>query len=165
MKTYGRVFRPSGLVLAAAMLVPHLAGAQVAKSAAAQASAATAVAQVGVDRAGQQTIVRVQGDGPLNYHVTRMSDPPRVVVDFDEARLAAPSNTIASDYDPVRRVRLGQSRPDQVPVVLDLASHVYFKVEQKDQALFVAFADQPQSPTAHSPPPAVKPAVKQDAQS
>ena len=164
MKTYGRVFRPGGLVLAAAMLVPHLAGAQVAKSAAAQASSATAVAQVGVDRVGQQTIVRVQGDGPLNYHVTRMSDPPRVVVDFDQARLVAPSNTIASSYDPVRRVRLGQSRPDQVRVVIDLASPVQFKVERKDQALFVAFGDQSQSTVAHSPAPAVKPAIKQDAQ-
>src|ERR1700730_9759202 len=164
MKTYGRVFRPSGLVLVAAMLVPHLAGAQVAKSAAAQASSATAVAQVGVDRVGQQTIVRVQGDGPLNYHVTRMSDPPRVVVDFDQARLVAPSNTIASSYDPVRRVRLGQSRPDQVRVVIDLASPVQFKVERKDQALFVAFGDQSQSTVAHSPAPAVKPAIKQDAQ-
>src|SRR3984893_18154466 len=164
MKTYGRVFRPSGLVLVAAMLVPHLAGAQVAKSAAAQASSATAVAQVGVDRVGQQTIVRVQGDGPLNYHVTRMSDPPRVVVDFDQARLVAPSNTIASSYDPVRRVRLGQSRPDQVRVVIDLASPVQLKVERKDQALFVAFGDQSQSTVAHSPAPAVKPAIKQDAQ-
>ena len=162
MKTYWPVFRPSGLVLAAAMLMPHLAGAQALKSATAQATSVTAVAQVGIDRIGQQTIVRIQGDGPLNYHVTRLSDPPRVVVDFDQARLAAPRNAVASDYDPVRRLRLGQSQPDQVRVVIDLTSSAQFKVEQKDQELLVAFSDQPQSGVAHSSAQAGNPVVKQD---
>ena len=155
MKTYWPVFRPSGLVLVAVMLVPHWASAQTAKSAAAQASSESTVAQVAVDRVGQQTIVRVQGDGPLNYHVTRLSDPPRVVVDFDEARLAAPRNIIASDHDPVRRVRLGQSRPDQVRVVIDLANASAFKVEQKDQSLLVSFGDQPEKAVAHTAAPTV----------
>ncbi len=141
MKTYWPVFRPSGLILAAVMLVPHMTGAQTAKPATATAASETAVAQVGVDRVGQQTVVRVQGDGPLSYHVTRMSDPPRVVVDFDGARLATPRNTVASDYDPVQRVRLGQARPDQVRVVIDLDSPREFSVDLKDQALTVAFTD------------------------
>lgn len=156
MKTYWPVFRPSGLVLAAVMLVPHWTGAQTAKSAAAQASSESAVAQVDVDRVGQQTIVRVQGDGPLNYHVSRLSDPPRVVVDFDAARLIAPRNVIASDHEPVRRVRLGQSQPDQVRVVIDLAAVTPFKVEKKEQALLVAFNDQPQSAAAHAAVPPAK---------
>jgi type IV pilus assembly protein PilQ len=141
MKTYWPAFRPSGLILAAVMLVPHMAGAQSAKPATATASSETAVAQVGVDRVGQQTVVRVQGDGPLSYHVTRMSDPARVVVDFDGARLATPRNTVASDYEPVQRVRLGQARPDQVRVVIDLDSPREFSVDLKDQALTVAFSD------------------------
>src|SRR5205823_8706536 len=85
MKTYWPVFRPSGLVLAAVMLVPHWTGAQTAKSVTAEASSESAVAQVDVDRVGQQTIVRIQGDGPLKYHLSRLSDPLRVVVDFDAA--------------------------------------------------------------------------------
>jgi len=161
MKTYWPVFRPSGLILAAAMLVPHMAGAQSAKPATATASSETAVAQVGVDRVGQQTVVRVQGNGPLNYHVTRMSDPPRVVVDFDGARLATPRNTVASDYDPVQRVRLGQARPDQVRVVIDLDSPREFSVDQKDQALTVAFADGAKAVAAKSPAPAAKAAAAQ----
>jgi hypothetical protein len=60
MKTYWPVFRPSGLVLAAAILVPHLAGAQAAKLATPLASPAASVAQVGVERVGQQTVVRMQ---------------------------------------------------------------------------------------------------------
>jgi len=162
MKTYGPVFRPNGLILAAVMLMPIVVGAQGAKSAAAQTSSVTAVAKVDVDRVDQQTIVRIQGDGALKYHVTRLSDPPRVVIDFEEARLAAPRNTIASDYDPVRRVRLGQSQSDQVRVVIDLATVAQFKVRQADQALIVAFSDQAQSAVAHSAVPATKPAVKQD---
>ena len=70
-----------------------------------------------------------------------MSDPARVVVDFDGARLATPRNTVASDYEPVQRVRLGQSRPDQVRVVIDLDSPREFSVDLKDQALTVAFSD------------------------
>jgi type IV pilus assembly protein PilQ len=161
MKTYWPVFRPSGLVLAAAMLVPHLAGAQAAKRATPLASPAASVAQVGVERVGQQTVVRMQGSGELSYHVTRMSDPPRVVVDFDDARLGVPNNTVASDYAPVRRVRLGQSRPDQVRVVIDLLSRAEFSVERQDQALTVSFNDQPDQ-EAHSQPSVVKPAQKQD---
>jgi len=162
MKTYGPVFRPSGLILAALMVMPMMAGAQGAKPAAAQASSMTVLAQVGVDRVDQQTVVRVQGDGPLNYHVTRLSDPARVVIDFDAARLAAPRNTIGSDYDPVRRVRLGQSQADHVRVVIDLTTTAEFKVKKTDDVLLVAFQDEPQSAVAHSPAPAVKPAVRQD---
>lgn len=156
MKTYGPVFRPSALVLAAAMLLPHLAGAQASNAAMAQASSGTVVAQVGVDRAGQQTIVRVQGTGPLNHQVTQLSNPPRVVVDFEGARLAAPRNTVASDYEPVRRVRLGQSQPDQVRVVIDLTDSMQFQVEQKDQALLVSFSNHSQTAAAHTGAPAAK---------
>ncbi len=46
MKTYGPFFRPSGLVLAVAMLVPRLAGAQAASPATAPGSSATAAAAV-----------------------------------------------------------------------------------------------------------------------
>jgi type IV pilus assembly protein PilQ len=156
MKTYWPVFRPSGLVLAAVMLMPHWTGAQTAKSATAQASSESAVSEVDIDRLGQQTIVRVQGDGPLTYHVIRLSDPLRVVVDFDAARLVAPRNVIASDHEPVQRVRLGQPKPDQVRVVIDLASMTPFKVERREQGLLVAFSDEPQSAAAHTAGSAAK---------
>jgi type IV pilus assembly protein PilQ len=168
MKTYGPGFRPSGLILAAAMLLSQRSGAQTPNAATPQpssATSATTVAQVGVDRLGQQTIVRVQGAGPLSYHVTQLSDPPRVVVDLGGARLTETRNTIASDYAPVRRVRLGQSRPDQVRVVIDLASPVQFEVERKDQMLLVAFSDQLQNggvPAASAAMPEVKRDVARD---
>jgi type IV pilus secretin PilQ/predicted competence protein len=162
MKTYGPALR---LILAATMIMPQWSGAQTPKAATAQdssATSATTVAQVGVDHVGQQTVVRVQGAGPLSYHVTQLSDPPRVVVDLGGARLTETRNTIASDYAPVRRVRLGQSRPDQVRVVIDLDNAVKFDVERKDQTLLVAFNDQPQSSEIPAVAPAAKPDVKRD---
>jgi len=162
MKTYGPAFR---LILAATMIMPQWSGAQTPKAATAQdssATSATTVAQVGVDHVGQQTVVRVQGAGPLSYHVTQLSDPPRVVLDLGGARLTETRNTIASDYAPVRRVRLGQSRPDQVRVVIDLDNAVKFDVERKDQTLLVAFNDQTQSSGIPAVPPAAKPDVKRD---
>ena len=161
MKTYGPAFR---LILAATLIMPQWSGAQTGKATTAQASSTpseTTVAQVGVDRLDRQTIVRVQGAGPLGYHVTQLSDPPRVVVDLGGARLTETRNVIPSDHAPVRRVRLGQSRPDQVRVVIDLDNAVKFDVERKDQMLLVAFNDQPQSggvPAA----PAAKPDMKRE---
>jgi type IV pilus secretin PilQ/predicted competence protein len=162
MKTYWPALRPSGLVLAAAMLVPHWTGAQTAQTAVPQTSSGAAVEQVGIDRVGQQTIVRVQGEGSLNYHVTKFSDPPRVAVDFENARLVETRSTIASEHDPVRRVRLGQSRPDQVRVVIDLASAAPFKVEKQNEALLVEFSDPGQSAATRSVAPGVKSTAKPD---
>jgi type IV pilus assembly protein PilQ len=162
MKTYWPAFRPSGLVLAAAMLVPHWTGAQTAQSAAPETSSGSAVQQVGIDRVGQQTIVRVQGEGSLNYHVTRLSDPPRVAVDFENARLVETRSTIASEHEPVRRVRLGQSRPGQVRVVIDLGSAAPFKVEKQNEALLVEFSDPAQNAATRSVEPSVKSIGKAD---
>ena len=162
MKTYGPAFR---LILAATMIMPQWSGAQTPKAATAQAlsaTSATTVTQVGVDHVGQQTIVRVQGAGALSYHVTQLSDPPRVVVDLGGARLTETRNTIASDHAPVRRVRLGQSRPDQIRVVIDLDNTVKFDVERKDQTLLVAFNDQPQNSGIPAVALAAKPAVERD---
>ena len=54
----------------------------------------TAIASVEVGRAGQRTTVRVAGTGPLSYHVLRLSDPPRLVVDFSNARLTMHDNAV-----------------------------------------------------------------------
>src|SRR5690242_390038 len=162
MKTYWPAFRPSGLVLAAAMLVPHWTGAQTAQSAAPGTSSGSTVQQVGIDRVGQQTIVRVQGEGSLNYHVTRLSDPPRVAVDFENARMVETRSTIASEHEPVRRVRLGQSRPDQVRVVIDLGSAAPFKVEKQNEAVLVEFSDPAQNAAARSAAPSAKSIAKGD---
>ena len=144
MKTYGPALRLGGLLLASAALLPGLTGAQALKPAAAPAAPVISVAQVDVARAGQQTTVRVitqGGSGELTYQVSRLSDPPRVVLDMDATRLSAGRNLIPSSYEPVRAVRLGQSQTGQVRVVIDLLRATGFYVEQQGQDLTVTFLD------------------------
>jgi type IV pilus assembly protein PilQ len=153
MKIYGPALRLGGLLLASTALLPYSAGAQAPKTAAAVAAPAKSVAQVEVARAGQQTTVRVNtrgGSGEVAYHASHLSNPPRVVLDLDSAHLAAAHNVVASTYEPVRAVRLGQFQPDQVRVVIDLQRPTAFYVEQQGQDLTVTFLDSPASATAAS---------------
>jgi len=90
MKTYwsaqaGRpIMRIGFLLLASSAAIATLwAGAGSAPA----ATVTTAIASVEVGRAGQRTTVRVAGTGPLSYRVLRLSDPPRLVMDFSNARL------------------------------------------------------------------------------
>ena len=63
MKTYWRALGLSRLLLVSAALVPSLAGAQSISPGTATAVPATAVADVQVARAGDQTVVRIAGSG------------------------------------------------------------------------------------------------------
>jgi type IV pilus assembly protein PilQ len=143
MKIYGPALRVGGLLVASSVLLPGLIGAQAPKSVAAPA-AVKSVAQVEVARTGQQTTVRVNtqgGGGELVYHASRLSNPPRVVLDLDAARIAAGSNLVSSSYEPVRAVRLGQFQPGQVRVVIDLQRPTAYYVEQQGQDLTVTFVE------------------------
>lgn len=142
MKTYWRALRLGGLFLVSAALAPVVTSAQSLKTAAAGAPAIS-VARVAVGRDGQRTTVRVMGQGGsgrLEYHVMRLPDPPRVVVDVDHARLAVAHNAVASNYAPVRGVRLGQFRPDEVRVVIDLTKPAAYKIQKGDHTVRVSFA-------------------------
>ncbi len=86
MKTYWPALRLGGLLLATGALLPSLGGAQALKNVTLPATPATSVSEVDVTRTGHDTTVLVESKGgPLTYHVTRMAEPPRVVVDFDNA--------------------------------------------------------------------------------
>ena len=144
MKTYWRALQPCQLFLMGAALVPLVAGGQTPQASAAHTSPASSVVKVEVGHSEQQTTVRVAGNGgngQLNYHVLRLSNPPRVVVDFDHTTLSVPRNAIPSSYDPVRGVRLGQSQPDQVRLVIDLEHSSDFTVQNGEQSLTVNFPD------------------------
>ena len=163
MKIYGPAFRLGGLLLASTVLLPYGAGAQAPKTAAALAAPAKSVAQVEVARTGQQTTVRINtrgGSGEVAYHASHLSNPPRIVLDLDSARLAAASNVVPSSYQPVRAVRLGQFQPDQVRVVIDLQRPAAFYVEQQGQDLTVTFLD---SAAATNAPAAVSASEKKAA--
>ncbi len=154
MKIYGPALRAGGLLLATAALLPCWVGAQTSKTAAASAAPAKSVSQVEVARSGQQTTVRVStrgGAGEVVYRTERLSNPPRVVVDVASARLAA-GTQVASQYEPVRAVRMSQFEPTTVRVVIDLVRPTGFYVEQQGQGLAVTFLD---ATTATGAPQAV----------
>src|SRR5665213_2625830 len=140
MKTYWRALGLSRIFVVSAALVPLLAGAQAVKPASSPASPSISVADVEVGHIGQQAQVRVEGSGKLSYRVTRQSDPPRVVIDFDGARLAVARHIIPSEYEPVRGVRLGQFTTDQVRLVIDLSRPSTFSVDNGSSALVMTFS-------------------------
>ena len=144
MKIYWRAAWPGGLYLAGAALMPMMAGAQATQTAVAPPPTMTSVAQVEVARNARQTTVRVESaedSSPLSYHVLRLSDPARVVVDFDHAHLSVARNAIPSSYEPVQGLRLSQFRPDQVRLVIDLDHRAAYSVENGEHVLALNFAD------------------------
>jgi len=161
MKIYGPALRMGGLLLASAVLLPCMLGAQAPKAASPSTAPAKSVAQVEVAHAGQQTTVRVDtrgGSGEVVYHASHLSNPPRVVLDLDAAHLAAEHNVVNSAYEPVRAVRLGQFTPDQVRVVIDLQRPTAFYVEQQGQEWTGTFLDS--APAATGPRAAAAPDKK-----
>lgn len=167
MMNYRPTLRTGGLFLASLALLPFSAGAQAPSAAAIAPAAQNAVSRVDVTGDGNQVSVRVEGSGEgqsLSYQVSRLSDPPRVVVDLSDARLAVSRNAIPSAFEPIRGVRLGQSRPDQVRVVIDLTRPSEFAIAKTEHGLAVTFtnagaASHADSATESSAVPAVAPAA------
>ncbi len=109
---------------------------------------ATIIAQVeiGRSRSGDQTIVRVEGNGRLTCQPHRLNDPERLVLDFAGARLAARRTFRRgepSDLKSVRGVRLGQFKPNVARVVIDLEPATVdapYSIQSEGNTLTVAFA-------------------------
>jgi type IV pilus assembly protein PilQ len=99
-----------------------------------------AIKQVTLGQNGDQTEVNVIGSAKLNYHVTRLSNPDRVVLDFSGAHLKTSEKNIASNLEPVREIRLAQFTPEVSRVVIDLRSPAHFNVNAEGNQLTVAFA-------------------------
>ncbi len=160
MTNYWPALRTGGLFLASLTLVPFSASAQTSSAQtpnAATASPRNSVSRVEVNGDANQATVRVEGTGEgaeLNYQVSRLSDPPRVVVDLSDAHLAIGRNAISSAFEPVHGVRLGQYRPDQVRVVIDLTRQADYAIAKSGHGLTVTFVNAP---------PAAKSGVAADA--
>ena len=118
-------------------------GPQSSLQAAGADSGATIIAQVEVGRSrGDQAIVRVEGNGRLTCQPLRLTNPERLVLDFSGVRLAVSRTLIPSALKPVRRVRLGQLKPDVARVVIDLESvaDARYDVQSERNSFTVAFA-------------------------
>ncbi|GEM_PF-919082 len=85
------------------------------------------VTGVTVREADRELLLVVAGSGPLRYRLTDVR-PDWIVLDVPGAELDARPGPIPVDRGLVRRVRLGQFRPDVVRVVVELVQPVRFRV-------------------------------------
>ena len=171
MKTNWPAYWLACLLLASSVFLASPVGAQTGSPpppAASAPSAATLIAQVEVRRTGQQTSVRVEGNGRLSYQASRLNNPERLVLDFSGVHLGLAQTSIPSDAAHVRGVRLGQFKPGVARLVIDLERGVPYSVKAEGRALIVAFAapsGAPASSVARKTrmEPATKPAAKRQA--
>ncbi len=102
--------------------------------------AATTIAHVEVGRNGQQTTVRVEGNGRLTCQTERLNNPERLVLDCWGVRLGLAQTSIPTALKPVRRVRVGQFKPDVARVVIDLEHAAPFSLKSEAKTIVVAFS-------------------------
>lgn len=63
-------------------------------------------------------------DSPVNYRLITLSNPDRLVIDLDQATMAAKADKLDLDNSPVRQVRHGRRDNEQLRVVFDLKQSV-----------------------------------------
>ena len=145
MKMNRPAFRIGCLTIAAASLSVSASFAQTQEPGGASATASV-ISSVAVTAASQRESVRVEGQGPLEVHASRMQNPERLVLDFSSARLATQKATMPGVSAPVRGVRLGQYRPDVARIVVDLTAAAPYQILREGPAIVVAFDMQPEPP-------------------
>src|SRR6201996_3457281 len=145
MKTNRPAFRFGCLTIATAALSVSPSFAQTQESGGASATASV-ISSVAVTAASQRESVRVEGQGPLEVHPSRMQNPERLVLDFSSARLATQRATMPGVAAPVRGVRLGQYRPDVARIVVDLTAAAPYQILREGPAVVIAFDVAPESP-------------------
>jgi type IV pilus assembly protein PilQ len=147
MKTNWPAFRCGCLILSSVVLGASPMLAQTQQPAGATATSAV-ISSVAITQAPQRASVRVEGEGRLDAHVSRMQNPERLVLDFSGARLAVDKTVIPGVSEPVRDVRLGQYRANVARVVVDLTGAAPYQISREGTAVVVNFDAQPEAPSA-----------------
>jgi len=145
MKTNWPAMRIGCLIFASAALASSPLFAQAQEPARTTATASV-ISSVAVTQAPERASVRVEGAGPLEVHATRIQNPDRLVLDFDDARLAVRNTVIPGVSAPVRGVRLGQYKSDVARVVIDLTSAARYRISREGTTVVVSFVAPPASP-------------------
>ena len=147
MKTNWPAFRCGCLILSSAVVGANPLLAQMQEPAGATATSAV-ISSVAIAQTPQRASVRVEGEGRLDVHASRMQNPERLVLDFSGARMAVNKSVIPGVSEPVRDVRLGQYRANVARVVVDLTSVSPFQISRDGAAVVVVFDAQPEGPSA-----------------
>jgi hypothetical protein len=104
--------------------------------------------KIQLEQVGPRTEVRVAGSGRLMYHVQRLNQPERLVLDFVGTRLETPPRPVPAGLAPVRDVRAAQFTADTARVVIDLQKVAPYHIEAAGNVVTVSFApDDTPAPT------------------
>lgn len=103
-------------------------------------SSAVTIRDVQVTKTDENVQVQVLGTGPLAYKASRLSDPDRLVLDFDGARARVPRRTVGEDVRPVVAVRVGQFQPEVARVVIQLEQRVRYSVRTNEDSVTLVLA-------------------------
>ncbi len=106
------------------------------------------IEQVNLAQVGARTEVNVLGNAKLSYHVSRLHNPDRIVLDFSGARLKTSEKQIASNLDPVKEIRLAQFTPEVSRIVIDLRTPARYNVNASGNAVTVAFRAEAATPAS-----------------
>src|ERR1700689_3522069 len=137
--------KPAGVKPAPATLKPIAAKPSDAK---APATDFQNIEQVNLAQVGAQTEVNVVGNAKLTYHVSRLHNPDRIVLDFSGAHLKTSEKQIASNLDPVKEIRLAQFTPQVSRIVIDLRTPARYNVNASGNAVTVAFRAESATPAS-----------------
>lgn len=124
---------------ASGQLTAQLAGLKGAAKPIGKSNPPTLIEHVGVGQAGQETQVRVEGNGNLSYALSRLSQPDRLVLDFSGVLVHMQQKLIPSNLRPVHAVRVGQFKDDVARVVVELDGAVSYRISAAGNAVTVRF--------------------------
>jgi type IV pilus assembly protein PilQ len=103
------------------------------------------IERVTLARANDEVIVRVEASGKLNYQALRLTNPERLVLDFQGAslsRLQKPAAMLA----PVSAIRASQFKPEMARVVIDLEHAAAYQLSPMDSGLAITFGSSATGP-------------------
>lgn len=92
------------------------------------------------NQGGGRMVIGVGGDTP--YHITRLVDPERIVIDLEDTFLTTGALELTSDEGYVSRVRAAQFQPDVARIVMEVDPGANVEVVAGDSDLLVFYGDQ-----------------------
>jgi type IV pilus assembly protein PilQ len=102
---------------------------------------ATTLRSVRAEASQQGTRILVDADGLAQYKDFTLTNPSRIVVDFQGVRSEFGNKTLNVDGGPVERVRVGQPGPNTVRVVIDSKSKLPYNIARQGASLVIAVGD------------------------
>src|SRR5215471_6980794 len=102
---------------------------------------ATMLRSVRAEASQAGTRILVDADGLAQYKDFTLTNPSRIVVDFQGVRSEFGNKTLSVDGGPVERVRVGQPSPNMVRVVIDSKSKLPYNIARQGASLVIAVGD------------------------